>query len=102
MDKATIEACAKVCEELTCACCWTEDAQLAAETCADEIRALASQDDCVMVPREPTEEEISAMEIEYLLHMNPGEQNFKSTPHGRLLMKCIRIAMLAAVEKEKP
>ena len=35
------EACAKVCEEEICNCCWTEDALAAAEQCAAAIRALA-------------------------------------------------------------
>jgi hypothetical protein len=33
------EACAKVCEEQICACCWTDDAQAAAEHLAERIRA---------------------------------------------------------------
>jgi len=33
------EACAKVCEEEICNCCWDDDAQAAAEHLADAIRA---------------------------------------------------------------
>jgi hypothetical protein len=33
------ERCARVCEEAICACCWDDDAQAAAEHCADEIRS---------------------------------------------------------------
>ncbi len=33
------EACAKVCEEEICNCCWDDDAQAAAEHLADTIRA---------------------------------------------------------------
>ena len=37
--KAEREACAKVCEEEICNCCWDDDAQAAAEHLADKIRA---------------------------------------------------------------
>jgi CRISPR/Cas system CSM-associated protein Csm5 (group 7 of RAMP superfamily) len=33
------EACAKVCEQEVCPCCWTEDAQAVAEHLAERIRA---------------------------------------------------------------
>lgn len=33
------EACAKVCEEEICTCCWDDQAQSAAEHLADAIRA---------------------------------------------------------------
>jgi hypothetical protein len=33
------EACAKVCEQEVCACCWEDDAQAAAEHLAERIRA---------------------------------------------------------------
>ena len=33
------EACAKVCEQEVCACCWEDDAQSAAEHLAERIRA---------------------------------------------------------------
>lgn len=36
------EACAKVCEEQICACCWTDDAQAAAEHLAERIRARSN------------------------------------------------------------
>lgn len=36
--RETQEACAKVCEEEICACCWDLDAQAAAEHLADTIR----------------------------------------------------------------
>jgi len=39
MVAAEREACAKVCEEEICNCCWDDDAQAAAEYLADLIRA---------------------------------------------------------------
>ena len=33
------EACAKLCEQEVCACCWEDDAQAAAEHLAERIRA---------------------------------------------------------------
>lgn len=37
-------ACAKVCEDEICACCWTDDAQAAAEHIADTIRKRSNVD----------------------------------------------------------
>ena len=37
------EACAKVCEEEICKCCWDEDAQAAADYLADLIRARSEK-----------------------------------------------------------
>jgi hypothetical protein len=37
--EAEREACAKVCEQEVCACCWEDDAQAAAEHLAERIRA---------------------------------------------------------------
>lgn len=37
------EACAKVCEEEICNCCWDEDAQAAADYLADLIRARSEK-----------------------------------------------------------
>jgi hypothetical protein len=39
MVAAEREACAKVCEEEICSCCWDDDAQAAAEHLANTIRA---------------------------------------------------------------
>jgi hypothetical protein len=33
------EACAEVCEQEVCACCWSDDAQAAAEHLSERIRA---------------------------------------------------------------
>jgi hypothetical protein len=33
------EACAEVCEQEACACCWSDDAQAAAEHLSERIRA---------------------------------------------------------------
>ncbi len=37
------EACAKVCEQEVCPCCWAEDAQAAAEHLAERIRARGNK-----------------------------------------------------------
>lgn len=41
--KAEREACAKVCEQEVCACCWEDDAQAAAEHLAERIRARGQE-----------------------------------------------------------
>lgn len=35
-----LEEAAKLCDEMPCDCCWHEDAQIMAETCAASIRAI--------------------------------------------------------------
>ena len=41
--KAEREACAKVCEEEICSCCWSDDAQGAAEHLLETIRARSNE-----------------------------------------------------------
>jgi len=59
MNKATIEACAKVCFDMR-STKYGMDVNIALECAADAIRALPADEGWVRVPREPTVEMIKA------------------------------------------